>query len=312
MNNYLYANGVIKSLENKILSKDKIYRFTSLNSNELVKALYDAGIGNNTSSLDNLLVSDEIIVRDVIRENSPTQKFTDLLFLQNDALNLKIAYKNKLFNKNVLLTNDFGSINPNLIKDAIDKGCCDNSIYLDYIVKTINKKISKELSSGLLSSIIDNVLLEYCYKLSIKESKVLSSYFLRIIDNVKIMSVFRAKQLNIDLDYLLSTIPNGGSINNELISKYYNKDVSFIVDSFKSCIDNKLFNVLKDYSKNMDLSKLSRNINQYHINKTLEDKFDSFGIGVILSYFVMKNAQRDNIRMVSTNKMIDMNELYSY
>ena len=97
--NYPYTSGIVKSLENKLLSREKLIKIKRTNADEFVKSLKELDYGNpNATNLEELIRYEMKKVKDLIEELSPDSKLTNLFFLEQDDLNIKLLYK-KLLNQ---------------------------------------------------------------------------------------------------------------------------------------------------------------------------------------------------------------------
>ena len=311
MNSYPYATGAIKSLENKILDKNKIYRFNSLKKDELLKALADAGFGTSYRSLEDLINSEFNKLKKIIKINTPNEKFTGLFFIQADIENITVLYKVKVFNLDLPELNKNGLFDVELLKDAILKNKETNDVRLNYLVKSLNKAISGIVSSKLISRLIDNTFYSECLKLT-KGNKCLRTYYKVKIDTTNILTFMRMKRLKWNVDQFRSLSLDGGLIKIDYLASLYNSTDEEVVKGLATYYNESISKALNKYYSGNDISLLEVNLKQIVLSTVKEFENDIFDIGPTIYYLLSKEAESFNIRMIYSSPDVDLNLLLEY
>lgn len=87
---YAYATGRIRALENTLMSRDQIYRlFDAPDIESISKIISESGY-NVSGSVDSAVKKDISDTFTLVRELSPGKDFIDILMLENDYHNLKV------------------------------------------------------------------------------------------------------------------------------------------------------------------------------------------------------------------------------
>lgn len=312
--NYPYTSGIVKSLENKLLNRDKLFKLKKTDKNEFVKNLKELDYGSNqASNLEELIHSEMKKVKKLINELTPDSKLTNLFFLNQDDLNIKILYKSLLFNAPIddLLT-DLGSINAEKIKKIIvENDFSDLTKQEEKLFKELSQMPKEGISSKDLSIAIDKKIYEYAL-ICCRNNSILLNYYKHKIDNSNIIMMIRNKLLNWNKEQFSTMIIPKGNISKEIFENIYEmSDDDLLVELSKYC-DEKVIKVLKRYFSSQDFYKLENDLDQMLIDILNETKNDALNIGPLLYYYIAKNSEIKNIRMIYSNINVQLNDLLSY
>lgn len=315
--NYPYANGVISAIENKILDRNKLYVLTKYQKNEFVKVLQAMNYGGKSDttniSLEELINSENQLVRNFIDEISPDKKATDLFYLVNDALNIKVLYKykiykNKIYSNKTLEKNDLLNIGSfkydDLYKAIIDDDFDISSKSLKGLIININKKITQDISPRLLSTIIDNEV--YSFALKETSNSILTSYIKHKIDFNNVIVIFRCKNLKWNKNEFLSMILDNGYIKKETFSEIYDLSKEDISKNLEKYYDGKISKLLNSLDS-VDDYQLEFDRLMLDIMKKYKD--EPLNIGPIIYYYLLKAAEAQNIRILYTLSLVDIKYL---
>lgn len=312
MNSYPYANGAIKSLENKVLSPSQIYRLVKLDHEAFIKALYDAGYGTDPFNLETLVQSEEIKTRDLIKLNTPDLDLTNLFFIANDAQNIKVLYKAKLFNCGMVEGIDNGSLDVTLLKEAILEDKLTESNHINEIIKLINSKITNDISSRDLSVMIEGVLYDYALRYTKHRNKSLYHYFQTKIDFTNLLTLARIIRLGWDKEELKQLLIDGGIISRNVYLIAFDKGIEANCRMFKDFYQEKPYLSLVKYIETKDIKAFENTLDQLLIDEMKIDRNDSFGMGPIIYYYLEKCCEAKNIRYTYLDSNIELKELLSY
>ncbi len=318
MNNYPYANGSIKSIENGILSRNKVYKLANVDKKEFVKTLFEMDYGTDPTNLETLISSEMMRTKELINSLTPDPLNIFLFFIVNDAQNIKVLYKSKVFgvssnNIDNLLV-DTGSINKNSLKKAI--------IYDDFsgltkdeskLINMVKENISGIDNARLLSSKIDNTIYKFALKKSLLNS-CLETYFKSLIDFTNIITLIRSRNLSWKQDKFLEMYLDGGTIKKDFFKENYEieqnkKGEEKLLKNFVPYYNGKITEILSDYFQNKNLNRLETKFDSLLIEVMNKFKNDAFSVGPMLFYYLEKSAEAKNIRMLYASQNVDINDL---
>lgn len=314
--NYPYAIGTIKVIESQILDKAKLSKLFKTDKKAFLKSLSDYGYGQSisTDNLEKLINSEFAFVKNYLDEISPNKKLTDLFFLVNDAINIKILYKNKLFGvsndyytsvnsievsnlSKAILADDFSNLNKEQIK----------------LIKQINQKVININSPRLLSTTIENSIFDYVFaRLGIIGNDTLKVYYKAIIDFTNVISLIRAKTLKWNNDNFANMFVNHGTIDLIKFQAAYDLSNDDLVKYFENDYLGQISLGLKSYFMHLDLNILEKHFDIFMLKLMKEYQYDSFSIGPIIYYYLKKEAEAKNIRLLYDAMALDLNELLDY
>ena len=309
--NYPYAVGSIKVLEANILDRNKLSKLFKLEAKDFIKTLIELGYGSTVSnSLEEILNSEVEETKALLDSLTPDKRHTDLFYFASDALNIKAMYKNKFFklNNNIFVTT--GVIARNILEQAIyHEDYSELSKDLSKFFKELNEKVEGEVKPRILSSKIDQAVFDYILKQN--RNATLKVYFEAIIDFNNLLTFIRSRNLHWDYHQFLEMYLEGGVIPQEKYAEAYevNKDVDYL---FKDYYHEKVTKGLKLYFEKEDLDILERYFDALTLEIMREYRYDSFGIGPIIYYYLEKQAEAKNIRMIYANKDIEVSDLLEY
>ena len=300
--NYAYANGTIKALENNLFDRSKYSKLIKTEKGEFIKTLIDLGYGKaaHATSLEELINSELLSVKELLDEISPQRKYTDLFFLSNDALNIKAIYKMKIF---IVKHLDIFMDGGNLSKDALHLAIFQDDYSLlpkEYhqLFKIIDEKCEGLSNPRLVSAIVDNEIFEYIFKSIKNATEALNVYFKAYIDFANVLTFIRSRALNWSYDKFLEMFLNNGLIREEIFKEAYEQNNETVSRVFIDYYSDRVLRGLKTYFEKLDLNQLELYFDKLLIDIASEYKNDSFGIGPIIYFYLKKVAESKNIRII--------------
>ena len=303
---YPFANGTIKALENKIQDRNKLYVLSKYDKSEFVKVLLAMNYGGAGETVEELIYAENKKVKELIDSITPNKEDTDLFFIISDAQNIKILYKILKFNLNKyeLLQDDFG-ISSNGLKLAI----IDNDYKLlnkaqTGLIKLLNEKLTNVDNPKILSSIIDNELYRYAIKKT--KNQVLKKYLITKIDITNVISMIRAHNLNWKLEQYFEMFVDGGNIKKQVFEDIYNESKEKQIKKLNEYYNEQISKVL---SNNEDFSQIEISFDRLILEIMSEFKDDPFTIGPMVYYYLLKEAEAQNIRILYSTKKVDIKDL---
>lgn len=300
---YLYTNGVIASISNKLISKDNFLKIINAKTIEdtisQIKAtsIISEKQFNSISEYDELLNKEMINLHTFLTKECPLKVFVDYINWELDITNLENMLKSRVFNQELNYENLIsGNISIKEIKDVV---------YL-------NKKISNTDINAFMSEINQKLNkcswreIDYRFKLFLYEKQF------NIVKNDKILK--KIMQYRIDFQNILMTIrvkdrkevenqfiPNG-NINIEKIYDIFDKNYSVnsgINDDLIKLWITKAFE--KDKNKSYIFFEKARNT--IEINALSEYYDDIETIVPFLKYYYKRILEIKNLRMICSLKI---------
>lgn len=315
MDDYLFASGAIKSLEVKLLDKNKIFRLTYAKKEAFVKTLYDMGYGTTDESIDKIIESEMEKVKKSLLFYTPNEVLTKLFFIAGDAQNIKLLLKNQKYHifENDQLTFTNGGINSEeLFKFFTNEIKEVKEPYINEFIKKLLVESKNINSAKDLSNYIDRE----CYTFALKNAssnKIVIKYFKNQIDTSNLISFFRCLNLKWDINEFVKLFISGGNISLTEFKNNYNLD--YHKQNFrwlKNYYDEKLLKPVLDYLEDNSLNRLEIALTNVSLNIMSNFKNEAGSIGPMIYYYLEKVAEAKNIRIVYSSENVSLNDLITY
>jgi len=313
--NYPYANGIINAIENQLFNQNQYSKLHKISENDFIKQLKEFGYGLNDDNVEASIASEMLKLRELINEISPNHKTTNLFFLEADAVNIKALLKRKVFNSQVNVLLDGGNILYEKLEQALFyEDFSDLPKDIVVLLKDIIKKIEEEISPYELSVLVDKKIYQYIFKsLPLLKDLALKEYFQLVVDVKNIIMFIRAKAINWNYQRLSMMFLKNGLISLTIFEEAYQKTTEdSIITLFKEYYNEVISDGLKRYFLNNDIDLLERYLEQMIINIMRKHRYDSFGIGTIIYYYLAKHAEANNIRLLYSDDVVTLDDLREY
>lgn len=302
---YPYVNGMFKALEDKILDRNKLYILNKYRKEEFPHILQGLGYGED-EEVETLIENNLKNFKELLREVTPQKEETDLLFLVNDAQNIKVLIKRQKYNlTNGLIINE-GSFKKEELEKMINNDDYENikSPLKKLITKLVNA--SKTIDDAkILSAYIDNSL--YSFALNTSKTKEMKRYLKTKIDMTNILSLFRAKNIHMDLESFKKMIIDGGIIKKEKLLELLNLPKEEISKILENYYNGKLSKIL---NQNGSITNTQTLLNRLVMEVMEQDKNEALSVGPIIYYYLLKMNEAQNIRLLYTLNDVDIKDLY--
>jgi len=310
MNNYLYANGILSALETKILDRSKLYVLSGLPKDEFIKTLTSMNYGTFSNSIFDVIESENKKTKDLFLEITPNKQDTDLFFLVNDTEVIKVLYKAKIYNVDLLdddLMQSYTTTCYKTLKEAVFSANMEGlNKHLVNVLTKIEGVITPHISPSQISSFIDSVMYEYAR--SATKDNVLKKYLKLKIDLTNIEIYFRCKKLGFKETSLDETLLSGGLINKSIFVDNY-EDTSRFVKGIAVYYDEKLTKTISPLLQDNKINNLSIKLMGLMKELISEHKNDIDTIGPFINYYIKKEIEAQNIKLLYKFKDISINEL---
>lgn len=312
--NYPYANGIIKSIEGNLLDKIKFTKLAKSEKVDFVSTLIALGYGKGTSEdqLIDVINSELMSLKKLLQEISPEPLYTDLFYMTYDAMNLKVLYKEKIFSvTRPEVVVGMGAIDVSLLQKAMS---AHDFSFLPPTYRTLLHNLDISLSNidnpRKLSAMIDNQVLTFVFQ-AIKgnRSGALKSYFQAFVDFANVVTLVRTRVLQWEFDVVSEMLIHGGIIPLTVYESAYLLQGDAFPRAFLDYYEEKITKALKKYQESPSLDKLERTFDALTLEIVSKFRFDAFGIGPIIYYFLKKLAEAKNIRRIYAENISDISDL---
>ncbi|OPZ32603.1 MAG: V-type sodium ATPase subunit C [Tenericutes bacterium ADurb.BinA124] len=315
--NYPYAVGNIKAVESRLFDKSKFAKLARVEKSDFLKTLKELGYAPSVTS-DNLedLINDELAaLKEYFAEISPDPKLTDLFFMANDATNIKIMFKQRLFATEALHRYSHnGSINPNSLEKAIiSQDYSEVAPEVKALLLDIEQQILPLSSARIISSKIDNAVYDYIFKhMGFSQARVLRKYYQALIDTTNVISWLRCRLLEWELSEFATMFIKHGLIPLDVFIQSYAMNKDQVLRVFMDFYQEKITKALKAYFERPHLNQIEKQLDLLVLELMQEEKNESFTIGPMIYYYLQKVAEAKNIRLLYSSVYFDPNDLLEY
>ena len=304
--NYPYANGIISVIENKVLDRNKLYVLSKYEKKEFIKVLLAMNYGGSGETLEDLIASENNRVKDLLKEISPKKEDTNLFYLVNDAQNIKILYKIKVYNLDKYdLLSENGTMDLEILSQAIiDNNFTNAPKRLKELVTKINSHLTDDINPKNLSSLIDNSI--YSYAIKATNNHILKKYLTYRIDFNNVISMLRSKNLNWNKSEYFKMFLDNGSISKNVLENVYEDSKEELIKCLEVFYDGKISKVLK---KITSLDECQLEFERLMLELMKEYKNEPLNIGPVIYYYLLKQAEAQNIRILYSLDKVDIKDL---
>jgi len=314
---YAYANGVIKAIEGTLFDKSKYAKLAKTERHEFTSVLLNFGIGSTTSddSIENILNSEAIKVKLFIDGLSPNRRYSDAFYITNDALNLKMLYKEKLFHINRPdALSGAGAMDSEALKNAvINQDLSGISIPYRRLLETIEETTKNTVNPRILSAQIDACLFEFTKEnVSYGSSKSLMTYFQGLMDFANVVTLVRSRTLKWGLSDVSFMLIPGGTIPLSVLKEAYLLEGENFAKHFQPYYNESVSKHLRKYFENHNVNTLELKLDGLLLELISQFRDDAFSIGPILYYYLEKQAESKNIRMIYATGIAESADLLEY
>jgi V/A-type H+/Na+-transporting ATPase subunit C len=312
--NYPYANGIIKSIEGNLLDKVKFTKLAKTEKSDFVSTLIALGYGNGTAQeqLIDVINNELVTLKKLLQEISPEPQYTDLFYMTYDATNLKVLYKEKIFSvtrPDILV--GMGAIDVHLLQEAVSTNDFSQlPKQYQHLLVNLSKSLSGINNPRQLSAVIDDQVFSFVFR-AIRGSQggALKSYFQAYVDFANVVTLVRSRVLMWEPQVVSEMLIHGGKIPLSVYEAAYLEQGDAFPRAFLYDYEEKITKALKKYQESPNLDKLERTFDALTLEIVSKFRFDAFGIGPIIYYFLKKLAEAKNIRRIYAESVTDISDL---
>ncbi|MDD3126782.1 MAG: V-type ATPase subunit [Candidatus Izemoplasmatales bacterium] len=301
--NYPYTNGIINAIDEKILTKAKYSKLASADKADFLHTLASLGYGNGVirNSLADTIDQELLDLKLLLENISPKRKLTDLFYLTYDAMNLKVLYKEKIFDApHFDILSPMGTINTEVLKTFVNDDIdVDIPNYYRPWLANIAAMTKDITDPRMLSAAIDNQTFAFLFKtLKYSQGGALLAYYRSFVDFRNVITVIRSRALKWEYEAFAKMLIPGGLIPSEVFQTASVLESEAFAKSFQDYYQEDITKCLKQYLVNPNLNRLERIFEGMMLDIVKEYKNDAFNIGPIIYYFLKKVAEANNIRAI--------------
>ncbi|MGN0570955.1 MAG: V-type ATPase subunit [Candidatus Fimenecus sp.] len=206
---YAYAIGRISGTSHRVLRTDEMARLREADSETAQKLLADYGYPaiNGDKTVYDVIEDEKNAVSAFVREIAPDEELTQLLFFEEDALNLKLLLKSEKIGKEVDLdTLCEGGFQKELLRICVKT---DDYSMLGETLETALTGIEKEENPCRISCLVDNAVFSYALITAQKKNcRPLTELFTVYGEGKNRLTALRLQKLGKDLDdYAFAFLP---------------------------------------------------------------------------------------------------------
>ncbi len=313
---YPFAVGRIKGLERSFLDPAEFSRIADLPEYSAVKSLADSGYGQDATDKtdpDALISAEMDTLRLTIEELTPKTALTDLFFLSQDAINLKLLLKARLLEEEVVDDElAFGLYDAELLKKAVEnKDYSELPEKLAEGLDEVETAIAKKAELGVsvdpftVSAEVDRAIYQYVFaQLKKLRNSFVSKYFKAKVDFTNVLSLLRARSLRWEKERFELVFIDGGELEKKEVLNAYDLPV----DGMERAInfgsnDRAIKRGLSAYlNDNNSVFAASAIFDDALMEIAASERNDSFGIGPIIHYLLKKMDEGKRLRVLFARK----------
>ena len=311
---YPFAVGRIKGLERGFLTQQDFNRIEEQPLHTAVKQLADSGYGSDAQDKldpDSLVAAEMKHLHLLIDEVTPDKATTDLFWLDQDAINIKLMLKARLLKEEVS-DSDFAY---GLFETATLKNAVENRNYsslpsllhmgMDGIEQLIRDKQTDAIDPFAISTEVDRVI--YGYILSTSKNAFVHKYFKAKLDFTNVVSFLRARALLWEKEKINLVFIEGGDIGLKCLLDAYDLSPDKIERAI-TCgkdIDGAVRRGLSQYKEDkVSIVDVTEVLDAELAKIASSERLDSFGIGPIVNYLYRRVDEGKKLRILFAKKRI--------
>jgi V/A-type H+-transporting ATPase subunit C len=296
----IYANSRIKSLENNLLTMDKMIRMIdSATLDEAVKVLTESNYGggivpDNPNKFDSLLESEEDKTVAFIREIMPSKTGMEIFFYRRDYHNLKTLMKAKY-----LASGDYdklllkgGLIDIDALKDAVmnDDYSSLHREMAEALEEIDGAFVSGDRSPRLIDVRLDRAYYNHSIKVASNGARNILTYLKASIDLINISSFIRSRRAQMNNKFFTEGFIEGGELSAEFYEPLYESSDEIALEKFRYTAYKRL--AAKAFeSKGRALVEFEAETDNFLLDIFRRDKHDMFGIAPVAGYYLAKMTE---------------------
>jgi V/A-type H+-transporting ATPase subunit C len=316
---YAYAVGVIRILETRFLSRERIDRAADAsNAEEVLRILAETSYAEYVSTLtgpqdyESFLEQEHQKVLNLLVELTKDPTLSDLLLYRFDFHNLKVAVKERFGEQDLASAYmAFGLVPVPVIKAAVTDA--DFSSLPAPLARAADQAV-REFPERQDPKWIDLFVDRAMYRLFVTTSQSEGSRFLyelfgREIDFINILSLFRIRRSGQERGLFLESFIEGGSLSRDFFLQLFDEPLEaipgrFAYTSYRDMVENG-WNDLNSNGSFVVFERMGRDFILEYLRRA---NLIAFGIEPLIAYV---HAKENELRMIRTIMVGKINALES-
>ncbi|MFA5006615.1 MAG: V-type ATPase subunit [Candidatus Izemoplasmatales bacterium] len=297
---YPYANGVVKALEPRLLDRTKTAKLARADKGAFLKGLSDVGYGRIVpgDTVETAIARELRDYHALLDGTTPDKRATDLFFLAEDAMNLKLLLKRRLFGAPAFdaAEADGAFLFPGLSRAILD----DDFEELDPSVAAFLHGVVEAVAgtdAGSLSAAVDRAIYAQAFRsLGLLPDRALRTYLQAKVDFANVTAIFRMRRLGWKAERLAAVFVPGGRYALETLAQAFDAAPVDAARLLQDHYDEKVSRIVRDQTEKRSLSILESLFSELLLETAGEFRDDGFGIGPIIYYHLEKRREADLVR----------------
>ncbi len=295
----IYANARIKSLENNLLTTEKMLRMVESKSlGEAIKVLIESNYGggivlDNPNKFYELLVSEELITNNFIKGIMVENKGLELFFYRLDYHNAKAIMKAKylkLDNADLMLTQDGMLSSEKMYADIMGDDYSNMPEYMKSALEEIDGSfVTGNRSPQVIDITIDKAFYKHASIIAKKAEPCIKKYFVALVDTTNISTFTRCRRAKKTIKAFANSFVEGGELKLEFFIDLYEDSVEVVSEKFRYTIYKDLVGILVSGSD--ALVDFETAVDNYLLGIFKADKFNMFSIAPMAGYYLAKQTE---------------------
>ncbi len=305
-----FASARVKAMEQRLITKEKLSRLIEAKDFDAAMRLlaeYGYGHGVSQDSFEPLIQKELSETDKLLEALSPSDIFTRIMRAERDYHNLKVIIKLMLRDGESESAELYpGNISIDALKYAINE---NNYFSLPDTIKEALEYIDRQFAvltdASIIGAALDRAYAKEVDALAVKMGDpVVSAYFEAFFDMTNIIALLRVRAADAeDKESFERACLRGGKISKRtLIEAYDIADDGFLAAAAKGKYADILAGAFADYQKTGSLYMMEKARDDYLGALLQKSRFDMFGIGPLMCYYIAKQREAAAVRMVMTAK----------
>jgi V/A-type H+-transporting ATPase subunit C len=308
---YTFLTGKIRYLETKLPDFTDLERMLDApDLDSAFKAFYDTDYAEflpekKPEEFEKVILEDLLESKRLLFQFVPDEDLIKFLLLEYDFHNLKVIFKEKLFDVNLdHLLIPLGFFDPEIFKKIIleeKKTKIDKDF--EEIIEEAKKFLNKFLPFYLIEFFFDKKYFFLYKKIAERlKNKFLIDFVNFKIDLTNLRIFLRVKEMNKDIDFLKEALVGSGKIKeNDFLKFFFNLENGF--KYFAKFLPIQFEKYFQEFLKEKNLKLFEKRCFEEEIRYLRKAKYIAFGPEVVVAYFYAKENANKNVRLIMTGKL---------
>jgi len=314
---YAYAVGVIRVIETRSLSRERIERAADApTGEEVLRILAETSYAEYLPSLtrpedyESFLEKEHQKALNLLQELSEDPSLTDLFLYRFDFHNLKVALKERFGGQDLASAYvSFGLISPSTTRAAVNEE--DFSALPDWLAESA-EQAGRQFAERQDPKWIDLLIDRMMYRLFVETSRMEGCLFLydlfgKEIDLINIVSLFRIRRSGGGRGLFQEAFIEGGSLSREFFLQLTDEPLEaisghFAYTPYRDLVQNG-WDYLNSKGSFMVFERMARDLVLEYVRKA---NLIPFGIEPLIAYI---HAKENELRMIRTIMVGKLNNL---